>query len=116
MFSTVFQLVVILFLGKLLAEASLEFKQNFLEHLLWAGLWRGNGRKRQNLCPFMRTSLTSHFFFTAALLLFPPSPMADFAFEPSLHLPVAVLLVCKFSSVRQRCVLQSVVLLLWEAF
>lgn len=64
-------------------------------------------------------SLTSNFFFTAALLLFPPSLLADFPFKPLPHLRVAVLLVWKFSSVPAKIcasVCSASVLWLWGRF
>lgn len=66
------------------------------------------------------TSLTSNFFFfTAALLVFPPSLLANFPFKPLPHLRVAVLLMWKFSSFPAKMcasVCSASVLWLWGRF
>lgn len=107
-FSAIIRLLVVIpFLGKLLAEAFLEFSKPFWSACCVPGSG-GGCTKLENVCPFLPASLTSNFFFTAAVLLFPPSLLADFPFKLLPHLRVAVLLMWKFSSALRRCALQSV--------
>lgn len=112
-------LVVIPFLGKLLAEAWVQ--QALMEHLLGVRLRGGGGwcPKLEQCLSFLALHLSLLTFLAAAPLVFPPCLLAGFPFMPLPHLRVAGLLMWKFSSVPAKMcasVWSASVLWLWGRF